>query len=100
MQNYFPTSPLKGDWGTISRPLTAKKSPAIMRDKRTATAATAQRTADSGDQKGEVNMTTPTASELLVQQTQKAERLQLLLLADECKDLDEFRQRLRDLLNK
>lgn len=71
-----------------------------MRDKRTATAATAQRTADSGDQKGEVNMTTPTASELLVQQTQKAERLQLLLLADECKDLDEFRQRLRDLLNK
>lgn len=71
-----------------------------MRDKRTATAATAQRTADNGDRKGEVNMTTPTASELLVQQTQKAERLQLLLLADECKDLDEFRQRLRDLLNK
>ena len=24
----------------------------------------------------------------------------LLLLADECKDIDEFRQRLRDLLNK
>lgn len=53
-----------------------------------------------GDQKGEVNMTTPTASELLVQQAREAERLRLLVLANECKDLDEFRQRLRDLLNK
>ena len=34
-----------------------------------------------GDQKGEVNMTTPTASELLVQQAREAERLRLLLLA-------------------
>ena len=39
-------------------------------------------------------------SELLVQQAQEAKRLLLLLLADECKDIDEFRQRLRDLLNK
>ena len=53
-----------------------------------------------GDQKGEVNMTTPNTGELLVQQAQEAERLRLLLLASECKDLDEFRQRLRDLLNK
>lgn len=69
-----------------------------------ATRPAAQRTAQGhhgpGDQKGEVNMTTPTASELLVQQAREAERLRLLLLASECKDLDEFRQRLRDLLNK
>ena len=45
-------------------------------------------------------MTTPTASELLVQQAREAERLLLLLLANECNDIDEFRQRLRDLLNK
>lgn len=54
----------------------------------------------NGDRKGEVNMTTPNTGELLVQQAQEAERLRLLLLANECKDLDEFRQRLRDLLNK
>ena len=51
-------------------------------------------------QKGEVNMTTPSASELLVQQTREAERLRLLLLVNECRDLDEFRRRLLDLLNK
>ena len=45
-------------------------------------------------------MATPSASELLVQQAQEAERLRLLLLANECKDLDEFRRRLQDLLNK
>ena len=45
-------------------------------------------------------MTTPTASELLVQQAQEAERLRLLILADECKTIEEFRQRLRDLVNK
>ena len=45
-------------------------------------------------------MTTPTASELLVQQAREAERLRLLVLANECKDLDEFRKRLLDLLNK
>ena len=63
-------------------------------------AATAQRTADNGDQKGEVNMTTPNTGELLVQQAQEAERLRLLILADECKTIEEFRQRLRDLVNK
>mgnify|MGYP006879752309 FL=1 len=45
-------------------------------------------------------MTTPSASELLVQQAQEAERLRLLILADECKTIEEFRQRLRDLVNK
>jgi len=45
-------------------------------------------------------MTTPSASELLVKQAQQAERLRLLLLANECQDLDEFRRRLKDLLNK
>lgn len=45
-------------------------------------------------------MTTPNTGELLVEQAREAERLRLLLLANECKDLDEFRQRLRDLLNK
>ena len=45
-------------------------------------------------------MSTPTASEFLVQQAQKAERLRILILANECKDLDEFLQQLRDLLNK
>lgn len=53
-------------------------------------------------------MNTPSTSELLVQQTQEAERLRLMLqavksLADDCKDLDEFRQefeRLEKLLNK
>lgn len=84
--------------------LTARKNAAIIRGKRRPhgpppseppRATTAQAT-----RKGEVNMTTPTASELLVQQAREAERLRLLLLASECKDLDEFRQRLRDLLNK
>ncbi len=42
----------------------------------------------------------PNAVELLVQQTQEAERLRLLLLANECQDLDEFRKRLADLLNQ
>ena len=55
-----------------------------MQGKRTATATVAQRTADHGDQKGEVNMTTPNTGELLVQQAQEAERLRLLILADEC----------------
>lgn len=49
-------------------------------------------------------MTTPNTAELLVQQTEKATRLQLRLeeinrLAAECKDLDEFRREL-DRLNQ
>ena len=51
-------------------------------------------------QKGEMNMTTPGMGELLVQQAQEAERLRLLLLAGECKSIEEFREKLHDLLNK
>ena len=95
--------PLKGDGGTVLALLTARKMP-LSSEASGGPRPAAQRTAQGhhgpGDQKGEVNMTTPTASELLVQQAREAERLRLLLLASECKDLDEFRQRLRDLLNK
>ncbi len=80
--------------------LTPEKIAAIMQGKRQATAASAQRTADTGDQKGEVNMTTPNMGEMLVQQAQEAERLRLLLLADECKTIEEFREKLRERLNK
>lgn len=45
-------------------------------------------------------MTTPNTGELLVQQAQEAERLRLLILADECKTIDEFREKLRERLNK
>ena len=81
--------------------LTAQKIAAIIRAKRSPHG-NAQRTADNGDQKGEVNMTTPSVAELLVQQTEKAERLRLQLLtvkrlAKECKDLDEFRRELERL---
>ena len=43
-------------------------------------------------------MKTPSASELLVQEARTAERLRLLMLANECKTIEEFRQRLNDLL--
>ena len=79
--------------------MTAHKIAAIIRAKRTA-----QRPPPSeppqGDQKGEVNMTTPNTGELLVQQAQEAERLRLLILADECKTIEEFREKLRERLNK
>ena len=86
--------------GTDFGLLTAQKIAALIRGKRTATATAAQRTADPGDQKGEVNMTTPNTGELLVQQAQEAERLRLLILADECKTIEEFREKLRERLNK
>ena len=79
--------------------MTAQKNAAIIRAKRTA-----QRPPPSeppkGDQKGEVNMTMPNTGELLVQQAQEAERLRLLILADECKTIEEFREKLRERLNK
>ena len=50
--------------------------------------------------KGEVNMSTPNTGELLVQEARTAERLRLLLLANECKTLEEFRQRLQELTNR
>ena len=103
VQKNFPNSPVGGNGGTVFGLLTARKNAAIIRGKRRPTGrrpANRHRPHGHGDQKGEVNMTTPTASELLVQQAREAERLRLLLLASECKDLEEFRQRLRDLLNK
>ena len=103
LQKNFPTSPVGGNGGTVFGLLTAQKNAAIIRGKRRPTGrrpANRHRPHGHRDQKGEVNMTTPTASELLVQQAREAERLRLLLLASECKDLDEFRQRLLDLLNK
>lgn len=45
-------------------------------------------------------MTTPNSGELLVQETRTAERLRLLLLAIECKTIEEFRERLRELINR
>lgn len=79
--------------------MTAQKFAAIIRAKRSSHG-NAQRTADNGDQKGEVNMTTPNNGELLVQETRSAERLRLLLLANECKTIEEFRERLRELINR
>ena len=96
--------PLKGGRGNDFGGIDGTKICRYHSSQAEATRPAAQRTAAGrhgpGDQKGEVNMTTPNTGELLVQQTQEAERLRLLLLASECKDLDEFRQRLRDLLNK
>lgn len=104
VQKNFPSPPLKGGrgngFGPIDGPEKCRYHPRQAEATRPAAQRTAQGHHDPGDQKGEVNMTTPTASELLVQQAREAERLRLLLLASECKDLDEFRQRLRDLLNK
>ena len=57
-----------------------------------------QRTAARRPGKEEVKMKTPSASELLVQETRTAERLRLLMIANECKTIEEFRQRLADLL--
>lgn len=96
--------PLKGGRGNGFGGLDGAKIRRYHSGQAEATRPAAQRTAAGrpgpGDQKGEVNMTTPNTGELLVQQAQEAERLRLLLLANECKDLDEFRQQLRALLNK
>lgn len=45
-------------------------------------------------------MKTPSTSELLVQEAHTAERLRLLMLANECKTIEEFRQRLQELTNR
>ena len=45
-------------------------------------------------------MTTPKTGYLFVPPALPPERLRLLILADECKTIEEFRQRLRDLVNK
>ena len=45
-------------------------------------------------------MKTPSTSELLVHEARTAERLRLLMLANECKTIEEFRQRLQELTNR
>ncbi len=45
-------------------------------------------------------MATPSTGELLVEEARRAERLRLLILANECKTLEEFRQRLQELINR
>lgn len=42
----------------------------------------------------------PSAADLLVQETQKAERLSLLLLAYRCEDIQEFREKLAESLGE
>ncbi len=44
-------------------------------------------------------MNTPTTSELLVEQTRKAERLEILVLANECKSIEEFREKLKERIS-
>ena len=85
--------------------LTAVRPSAIIRDKpRPSGQGPANRRRTGGVQTGEVNVNTPNTAELLIQQTEKATRLQVKLeeitrLAAECKDLDEFRREL-DRLNR
>ncbi len=91
--------------GTVFGVLTAAKTAVIIRAKPSPTGhGPANRRRSGGVQKGEVNLTTPSTAELLVQQAKEAERLRLKLeevnrLAAECKDLDEFRREL-DRLNR
>lgn len=59
-----------------------------------------QRIRPLGVIKGSEEMTAPNTSELLVEQAQIAERLRLLMLAEKCKSIEEFRDRLRDLIEK
>lgn len=42
----------------------------------------------------------PTTADLLVQETQKAERLSLLLLSYKCEDIQEFREKLAESLGE
>lgn len=68
--------------------------------KRNATVPKAKANRRKASKKGEVNMTTPNTGELLVKEARDAERLRLLLLANECKTIEEFRQRLQELTNR
>ncbi len=42
-------------------------------------------------------MNGPTAAELLVQKTQEAERLRVLLIANKCKDIRELQEKLSEM---
>lgn len=44
-------------------------------------------------------MNTPTAAELLVRITREAEQRRILEIANECKDLEELKAKLKDLIN-
>lgn len=50
--------------------------------------------------KGSEEMNTPTTSELLVQVTREAEQRKLYQLAQECETLEEFKSKLRQIMNK
>lgn len=45
-------------------------------------------------------MTTPNSSELLVQEAHKSEQLSLLVLAMQCKDLEEYIAKLQALIHR
>lgn len=49
--------------------------------------------------KGSEVMNTPTAAELLVRITREAEQRRILEIANECKDLEELKAKLKDLIN-
>jgi len=42
----------------------------------------------------------PTAAELLVKKTREVEQLRAMILANECKDIEEFRKKLGNMLNE
>lgn len=96
----IPTVPPKGELGNGFGGIDGAKFRRYHPGQAEATRPTPSEPPTNGDQKGEVNMATPNAGELLVQQTRDAERLRLLLLANECKTLDEFRERLQELINR
>lgn len=50
--------------------------------------------------KGSEEMKMPSAAELLVQMTREAEQRRILELANECKDLEELKAKLKELLSK
>ena len=103
MQKTSPVPPKGGrgnGFGPIDGPKKCRYHPRQAEATRSAAQRTTQGHHGPGDQKGEVNMTTPNTGELLVQQAQEAERLRLLILADECKTIEEFREKLRERLNK
>lgn len=45
-------------------------------------------------------MNTPSTADLLVQMTREAEQRKILELANECKDLEELKTNLKELLSK
>ena len=45
-------------------------------------------------------MAGPTVTELLVQQTQEGERLRILMLAEKCKTIEEFRDLLQEMIRE